>query len=156
MSKPLGVGLRAELQIACADNSIPENTEFTHWLQTCFVEEAGQSVVVRIVETAESAALNQQYRHKSGPTNVLSFPFAAPLNVPDDHLGDLVICAPLVSREALQQNKPVLHHWAHLLIHGVLHLQGFDHIEPEEAQEMEFREIKMLARLGIPDPYSVE
>lgn len=147
------IGLHAELQIVCAEEGMPEQADFNHCLQTCFMQEPRKSVLIRLVDTAESAALNQKYRHRQGPTNVLSFPFEAPPGIPNDHLGDLVICAPLVAREALKQKKPQLHHWTHLVIHGILHLQGFDHIEPEGARRMELREIKLLERLGIPDPY---
>ena len=154
--EPLSMGLRAELQIVCADAGIPEKADFNYWLESCFKEEASQSVLIRIVEAAESADLNQQYRHRSGPTNILSFPFQAPPGIPNDHLGDLVICASLVSSEALEQGKPVMHHWGHLLIHGVLHLQGFDHILLEEAREMELMEVDLLARLKMPDPYGSE
>lgn len=150
------MGLRAELQVVSSEKDVPERTDFDRCLDICFSSSLAQTVLIRIVDSVESANLNLQYRHKKGPTNILSFPFEAPQEIPNEHLGDLVICAPLVSREALQQGKPVLHHWIHLLVHGVLHLQGFNHIEAEEAREMELLEMKLLARLGIPDPYSVE
>ena len=114
---------------------------------------AGRAVVtVRLVGEAESATLNMRYRGKRGPTNVLSFayatmPSAAGLS------GDLVICAPLVAREAAQQNKPVRAHWAHLVVHGILHLRGYDHVQEKDAQVMEALEVRTLKRLGFPDPY---
>lgn len=107
---------------------------------------------IRIVGEDESAALNHRYRGKRGPTNVLSFPCDAGL--PDlDLLGDLVICAPVLARESGQQGKPLRAHWAHMVVHGVLHLLGFDHIGDHEAIEMEAAERRALAGLGIPDPY---
>lgn len=151
--------MHAELQIACADKGMPDQADFDRWLQACFPHEPPQSVLIRIVDMAESAALNQQYRNITGPTNILSFPFEVPPGLSsdlpgNDHLGDLVMCAPLLEREALAQNKPGSHHWAHLLVHGVLHLQGFDHLTPEDALKMESLETRLLARLEIPDPYN--
>ncbi|MDT0617625.1 rRNA maturation RNase YbeY [Salinisphaera sp. P385] len=109
---------------------------------------------LRLVDEAESAALNHRYRGRSGPTNVLSFPCDAGL--PDCHLlGDLVICAPLVAREARAQDKAVADHWAHLTIHGVLHLLGYDHVEDADADIMENEERAVLAGLGIADPYAL-
>lgn len=109
---------------------------------------------LRLVDEAESAALNHRYRGRSGPTNVLSFPCDAAL--PDCHLlGDLVICAPLVAREARAQDKAVADHWAHLTIHGVLHLLGYDHVEDADADIMENEERAVLAGLGIADPYAL-
>jgi probable rRNA maturation factor len=146
-------GLYAELQISSVEVSIPTQIDFDHWLSVCFGEELRKSIVIRIVDKNESAAFNQQYRDKLGPTNILSFPFEAPPGIPNDHLGDLMVCAPLVLDEASVQNKPVLNHWAHLLIHGVLHLQGLNHIEKKEAQQMELKEIALLSWLGISNPY---
>jgi probable rRNA maturation factor len=108
---------------------------------------------VRIVDTEESAALNSAYRQKDGPTNVLSFPFEAPPEIDDNHLGDLVMCAPVIAQEAEAQDKPPTEHWAHMLIHGVLHLRGYDHIKAEQAEVMEALEIQLLESLDIPNPY---
>lgn len=110
---------------------------------------------IRIVDADESAALNQRYRGKAGPTNVLSFPCAS--GVPElNLLGDLVICAPVVAGEAQTQGKTEAAHWAHMVVHGVLHLLGYDHIGDHDALIMETRERAILARLGFPDPYSDE
>lgn len=125
------------------------------------LEELGKaySCVIRIVDEKESAELNQHYRHKPGPTNVLSFPFEWPEGLDRlEHedttlLGDLIICAPVVEREAIAQNKPLLHHWAHMTVHGLLHLRGYDHIEEHEAEEMEIKEIAILKKLHIENPY---
>ncbi|MCX8048887.1 MAG: rRNA maturation RNase YbeY [Methylohalobius sp.] len=111
-------------------------------------------VCIVIVDEAESADLNRRFRHREGPTNVLSFPFDPPPHVPMAFLGDVIICAPVVQREALSQNKPVDNHFAHMVVHGVLHLRGFDHQAAEQAEVMEAKEREILARLGFADPYS--
>ena len=112
-------------------------------------------LTIRIVDETESAQLNQEYRHKEGATNVLSFPFESdvPLEVP--LLGDIVICAPVVVREALEQHKDVLSHWAHMVIHGTLHLLGYDHVADAEAVAMEQQEIDLMQQLGFSNPYEV-
>ena len=106
------------------------------------------------MDEAESADFNQRYRDKMGPTNVLSFPFEPPLGGQGRrYLGDLVICAPLVAREAAEQGKSPEAHWAHLVVHGVLHLLGYDHLDEAEAQAMEALETAILGDLGYPPPY---
>lgn len=114
-------------------------------------EEAEISLL--IVDEAEGAELNQQWRNKNGPTNVLSFPSDLPAELGLPLLGDLVICAPVVAREALAQKKSLSSHWAHMVVHGTLHLLGFDHIDNDQAEEMESLETDILARIGYPDPY---
>ena len=111
-------------------------------------------LTIRVVDEEESQSLNSQYRGKDNPTNVLSFPFEAPAEIELDLLGDLVICAPVVGKEATEQSKEEIAHWAHMVIHGTLHLQGYDHIEDEEAEAMEALEVKILSALGFPDPYT--
>lgn len=108
---------------------------------------------VRIVDTDEGRALNRDYRDKDYATNVLSFPAELPPGVPLPILGDLVLCAPVIAREAEEQGKPLKHHYAHMLVHGVLHLLGHDHMDEAEAEAMEAIEREVLAGLGIPDPY---
>lgn len=108
---------------------------------------------VRIVDEDESQALNLQYRGKDKPTNVLSFPCELPDGVELPLLGDLVICAQVVAKEALEQGKVLHAHWAHMVVHGTLHLLGYDHIEDGEAEEMEAIEIQVLLELGYPNPY---
>ncbi len=110
-------------------------------------------LTVRMVDPEESARLNRTYRHKSGSTNVLSFPFENPPGVVLPLLGDLVICASVVEQQAVGQDKPLMAHWAHMIVHGVLHLLGYDHIEPQQRQEMEMLEISILAGLGYKNPY---
>jgi len=108
---------------------------------------------IRIVGSAESRALNLRYRGKPAPTNVLSFPMTAASGPAQALLGDIVVCAPLVDREAREQGKTLRAHWAHMVIHGTLHLLGFDHERATDARRMESRERRLLARLGIADPY---
>lgn len=106
---------------------------------------------IRVVGARESRALNARWRGRDAPTNVLSFPAAPDLR--GGQLGDLVVCAPVVAREAREQGKPVAAHWAHMVVHGTLHLLGFDHQRPADARRMEGRERALLARLGIANPY---
>lgn len=108
---------------------------------------------VRVVNEAESAELNARFRGRSGPTNVLAFPFDVPPGARSDTLGDLVICAPVVNREARAQGKPAAAHWAHMVVHGIMHLRGYDHHTRSKAAAMERREAAVLRRLGYPDPY---
>lgn len=110
-------------------------------------------LAIRLVDTKEGRALNRHYRGKDYATNVLSFPVELPEGVTLPLLGDLVICAPVVAREAAEQGKPLLAHYAHLTVHGVLHLLGLDHEDEREAEAMEQLEREILANLGLPDPY---
>jgi probable rRNA maturation factor len=110
-------------------------------------------LAIRLVDTKEGRALNRHYRGKDYATNVLSFPVELPEGVTLPLLGDLVICAPVVAREAAEQGKPLLAHYAHLTVHGVLHLLGLDHEDEREADAMEQMEREILAGLGLPDPY---
>jgi probable rRNA maturation factor len=114
-------------------------------------------LTLRIVGAAESRALNRRYRKKDKPTNVLSFPsekMGTDLDLSPFFLGDIVICAAVVNREAREQGKRREAHWAHMVVHGVLHLLGFDHIRPADAKVMERRERAILSRLSFPDPYA--
>ncbi len=111
------------------------------------------AVTLRVVDADEGAALNRAWRGKRKPTNVLSFPLATPPGVPVPQLGDIVVCAPVVEREANEQGKPVRAHWAHMMVHGLLHLAGHDHQATDEAVAMERLEIDLLAQLGYPNPY---
>ncbi len=150
---------RVELDNASAVTDVPSESEFQDWVQSATAERAADVnslVHVRLVDERESAELNLRYRNLDKPTNVLSFPFGEEV---EDHcllLGDLVICAPVIAREAAAQGKPVKHHWAHITVHGTLHLLGHDHIEEKEANIMEAREREILSRFAIPDPYQDE
>lgn len=136
--------------------NIPLKKQFKQWSQAALAA-AGASLSVeihiRLVESAEMAQLNATYRHKNGPTNVLSFPYTAPIPLKTPLLGDIIICPEVLAQEAQAQHKPLIAHWAHLTVHGVLHLLGYDHEIPEEQQIMEPLEIKILAALGYADPY---
>jgi probable rRNA maturation factor len=115
-------------------------------------EERGE-IAVRVVEEAEMRALNARYRHRDYATNVLAFPAELPPGVDLPLLGDIVVCAPVVAREAAEQGKSARAHWAHMLVHGTLHLLGHDHQRPRAAAAMEALETRVLAALGFPDPY---
>jgi probable rRNA maturation factor len=110
-------------------------------------------LTIRIVSLEESAYLNKKYRKKVGPTNVLSFVSEGVEKIAPDFLGDLVVCAPVVNKEACQQGKNIEAHWAHIIVHGVLHLLGLDHQDSCQAEAMENRERSILSNLGYPDPY---
>lgn len=134
---------------------IPTSLELERWANAVLAYEgvSEQEITVRFTDEVESQALNFEYRGKEKPTNVLSFPFEAPPGIEMNLLGDLVICAPVISREAKEQQKAVVDHYAHMTVHGLLHLMGYDHIEDADAEEMESKEIEILAQLGIDDPY---
>jgi probable rRNA maturation factor len=154
-----------DLQLASDSADIPKQQDMQLWLDTLLSHQQlnKKEITVRIVDEEEIQQLNQQYRGKDKSTNVLSFPFEMPeLVMPDgvhmdesisDFLGDIVICTQVVKLESQQQNKLLAHHWAHMLIHGTLHLLGYDHIEDQDAEEMEGIEIAILQKLGIDDPY---
>ena len=145
--------MNLELQLASEAGELPARADFESWAEAALEDEPRRGLVIRVVDEAESQTLNRDYRGKDRPTNVLSFPFEPPPGVPSEHLGDLVICAPVVAREAADQGKPLEHHWAHMVVHGVLHLRGYDHIDPADAQIMEASERRILAAFEIPDPY---
>ena len=130
----------------------PADDSLRAWVAAA-MQTPGRSVVLRYVDAEESQALNKAYRGRDKPTNVLSFPFELPPGVDDPHLGDLVICVPVVEAEARAQDKSLMAHHAHMVIHGLLHLQGFDHISEEEAACMEALEIEILRQLGYGNPY---
>ena len=136
-------------------SAIPSPSQLELWANTVLTYEglSDQEVTIRFTDEVESKSLNHEYRGKEKPTNVLSFPFEAPPGIEMNLLGDLVICAPVISREAKEQNKAVADHYAHMTVHGLLHLMGYDHIEDADAEEMESKEIEILAQLGIDDPY---
>lgn len=144
-----------DLQIACENPHIPSAAQMQICLDMVLSAQnlTEQEITVRIVSCEESQQLNGQYRENNKPTNVLSFAFEAPAEIDINLLGDLVICADIVEQEATEQNKPILHHWLHMLVHGTLHLLGLDHIKDEEAKRMEGLEIAILAKLDIDDPY---
>jgi probable rRNA maturation factor len=148
------VRLALDVQRVSEAQDLPGDKQLRSWARAALADIGGShELTVRIVDVSESAALNAEYRHKQGPTNVLSFPFEAPPGLRSRLLGDLVVCADVVQREAREQGKLPLAHWAHMIVHGVLHLRGFDHLTDSEAQAMETLETEILARLGYPNPY---
>nr|WP_298415766.1 rRNA maturation RNase YbeY [uncultured Halomonas sp.] len=150
-----------DLQIALDDAStpgLPTERELSRWTKAALAhhpDKAQDELTIRLVSEDESRSLNRDYRGKDNPTNVLSFPFEAPPGLDIPLLGDLVICHEVVTREALQQDKSLADHYAHMVVHGILHLLGYDHIEEVEADEMEMLERTILASLGIADPYGL-
>jgi probable rRNA maturation factor len=153
-----------DLQNASGTRRVPLKREFTRWASAALAQLAPEhpaskapssllkrQLSIRLVDEAESAELNSHYRHKQGPTNILSFP--VPEGLPDTLLGDLAICAAVVAREAEEQQKTLDAHWAHMTVHGVLHLKGYDHEVPDEADAMEALEIRILEQLGYQNPY---
>lgn len=138
------------IQRTVPGKGIPSAASLRTFAQAALPKRYGE-LTIRIVDEAESHALNHQYRGKDKPTNVLSFQGEAALR--NEILGDLVICAPVVAREAVEQNKTPREHWAHLVVHGCLHLQGYDHEQASEARAMEAREVRILKKLGFADPY---
>jgi len=141
---------------AAPRKGVPASASFRRWIEAALKgakRRKATEVSVRIVDTEEGQALNLQYRGRDYATNVLSFPVELPPGVDIPLIGDLVICAPVVAREAAEQGKKPVDHWAHLTIHGTLHLLGYDHIDEAEAEAMEALETKVLAGLGIADPY---
>lgn len=143
-----------EIQTIFKSKGQPDQEQIQQWVDAA-LEGFNQNteIVVRIVDEPESAALNEQYRLKPGPTNILSFPVEAPEGIELDLLGDLVVCAPVLEKEALEQHKAITDHWAHIIVHGVLHLLGYDHVNDDEAELMEEKEIAILKQLNIKNPY---
>ncbi len=136
----------------------PGDDDFMAWVEAALAGRAARvEVVIRLVGVDESRELNQRYRDRDRPTNVLSFPAELPEVVTAEldckPLGDLVICVPLVAEEAVERAISRAHHWAHLVVHGTLHLLGYDHVEDADAARMEAEEIAILAKQGIDDPY---
>lgn len=146
-----------DLQLASTADNLPTEAQVQQWLEAAILPfQAEAEVTVRIVDDAESQQLNFDYRSKDKPTNVLSFPFQCPPGIELPLLGDLVICAPVVAAEAAEQHKSLQAHWAHMVVHGCLHLLGFDHINDDDAEQMEAEEVTILQQLGITNPYLLD
>ena len=154
---PTELELQLDVQIAVEkENDLPTEEQLNQWAVAALLkrtEHEEPELTIRIVDEAESQELNHEYRGKDKPTNVLSFPFEAPAHVPIPLLGALIVCKQVVEREAIEQDKTLTAHWAHMIVHGCLHLLGYDHIEDEEAEEMEGIERIVMAELGFEDPY---
>jgi probable rRNA maturation factor len=157
--------IELDLQWASSLEQPVSQEQMQTWIETAIGEQdTDYSVTLRVVDEAESQVLNRDYREKDYPTNILSFEGDPMEDFPEEvraelmedelwHLGDLVVCAPVIAREAKEQGKPLENHWAHMLVHGSLHLLGYDHLSDEEAEEMEQLERDILSSLGYPDPY---
>ena len=146
--------LNLDLQVVSQAANLPSQQDFELWATTALkAHRDNAELTIRIVENDESQSLNSAYRGKDKPTNVLSFPFEAPAGITLPLLGDLIIAADVVAVEAKQQNKPLASHWAHMVVHGCLHLLGYDHIEDDEAVEMESLETQLIESLGFDNPY---
>jgi len=142
--------LSLSVQFASDANNLPSRAQIRRWVAAALEHPA--EVTVRIVDADEAQALNQDYRDKGYVPNVLTFEYGE--ITPGVLGGDVVICAPVVEREACEQGKPLKHHYAHMTVHGVLHLQGYDHVDPREADIMESREAAILKQFRIPNPYT--
>lgn len=146
--------VNVEVQYAHKKLSAPGEDQFQQWSAVIPAQpDARQTASIRVVDENEIAELNLRFRQKSGVTNVLAFPADIPDGVDVDLIGDIIICAPIVIKQAREQGKTVESHWAHMTLHGILHLLGYDHIEQQDAVIMETLEIQLMAELGYPDPY---
>ncbi|MEH6358956.1 MAG: rRNA maturation RNase YbeY [Pseudomonadales bacterium] len=160
MSEPLNESIVSFEDVSGADD-VPTAANIEQWVQQVLSNQLDAApfpeLSIQVVNEQTISELNETYRHKSGPTNVLSFPFEAPPGLPEEEaealLGDIVICAQVVANEAQQQHKSLQAHWAHMIVHGVLHLLGYDHLDDEEADQMESLEIQLLSELAFPNPY---
>ena len=148
------MAIELDLQRAERFENAPADEQFETWVTAVLQSRGDAELTIRLVGREESRTLNRRYREKDHETNVLSFPAELPPGIDIPLLGDIVICVPLVEQEALEQAKPIEDHWAHLVLHGVLHLLGYDHVEESDAKEMEALETSLLASLGISDPYA--
>lgn len=146
--------IRIDVQRACDDKYLPSDSTLAKWARKAIQDtNPDRELTIRIVDEDESTMLNKRWRNKNGPTNVLSFPFDGDQRLAPGLLGDIIICAPVVRREAEEQQKTLEAHWAHMVIHGTLHLQGYDHMDDKQAEEMESLETRLLQSLGYSNPY---
>lgn len=146
-------------QAAINEPLLPSLIQLTQWVGCVFAhhpDDQRRELTIRFVDEFEGQTLNRDYRGKDKTTNVLSFPFESPPGIELPLLGDLVICHAVVAQEASEQGKLLEHHYAHMVVHGTLHLMGYDHIDDQEAEEMEQFERELLAELNIPDPYATD
>jgi len=153
------MSVEIEIQRSSESGNIPRDGQFQAWAESALTGKEGEyNLAIRVVDEDEALRYNRDYRDKDYATNVLSFPVELPEGLPEEvrksQLGDLLICAPVVAREAREQQLAESDHWAHLVIHGVLHLLGYDHQQPDEASVMESLEVEILVGLGIANPYN--
>jgi probable rRNA maturation factor len=148
------VTIELELQIASKAKTLPHPAQFREWVSATLWQRIDTAeMTIRVVDDEEIIELNKSYRNKTGTTNVLSFPYAPQPGIASRLLGDVVICADTIEKEAEEFNKPLLAHWAHMVVHGTLHLLGYNHEIEQEAEEMEAIETNILLQLGFPNPY---
>jgi probable rRNA maturation factor len=148
------IALTLDLQVASDSAALPTQAQLETWVRLALDNTMPEAeLTIRLVDEQESQSLNHTYRGKDKPTNVLSFPFESPPEVELPLLGDLVICVPVVEAEAIEQDKTLEAHWAHMVVHGCLHLLGYDHIVDSDAEEMESLETQLIESLGFPNPY---
>ena len=144
-----------DIQRACGDATTPSDDELARIARAALADLPEAEVTLRLVDADEARQLNRRWRDGDRPTNVLSFPAGADPELAGGFLGDLVLCVPVIAAEAAEQGKSLDAHWAHMIVHGILHLRGFDHTCEDDAAVMESREIELLAGLGHPDPYRI-
>ncbi len=148
---------RIDFQNVSSLSTVPSRFEFKRWVELALCDEKEEAeVCIRIVDEDEMKNLNHTYRKKEKTTNVLSFPYVAPPNVEPYFLGDIIVCASVIEEEAKAQGKQPVAHWAHMVIHGILHLLGYDHVIAKDANIMEAIEIRLLRKLGFPNPYELD
>lgn len=145
-----------DVQYAVSKENCPSSAQIKKWAEAALEKQSNAKIAIRIVEDAEMIALNHRYRNKNKTTNILSFPCQLPVNIRGNQLGDLVICKSVIENEALEQQKSITAHWAHIIVHGILHLLGYDHENEEDAFKMESLEVAILEDLGFADPYGVK
>ncbi len=147
-------GLALDVQTASVSDDLPSQQQLQTWVLAATGDRIHDAeLCIRIVDEAEMIALNEQYRQKPGVTNVLAFPQHPVAGIACNIIGDVVVCAPVVEREAVQQGKSSTAHWAHMVVHGVLHLLGYDHEQQQDAEKMEQLETEILTLLSFPPPY---
>ena len=151
---PVTIDVSISEDAESAQDDVPEPAQLQTWAAAAYLNNVPAVASIRVTTLDEIQQLNKQYRDKDKATNVLSFPMLSPEEVDICLLGDIVLCAPVIKQEAKQQSKPETSHWAHMVVHGMLHLQGYDHIKNDEAEKMEQLEIKILNQLGFANPYT--
>lgn len=150
------MSVKVTLQLASAEPSAPSAEQLLRWAQAALGPAPGSAAItIRVADEAEIQALNKGWREMDAPTNALSFPLSGGAGAPSGLAGDVVACAPVIKREAAAQGKTLSAHWAHVIIHGVLHLMGYDHVKEQDAVAMEAKEIAILKNLGFSDPYAL-
>ncbi len=151
------MSINLDIQNVSGSDNLPDNESITKWAGLALDKQHQDAeITLRVVDINEGQTLNKEWRKKDSATNVLSFPVGEPIEHAPNLLGDIVVCAPIVEKEAKEQGKSIEAHWAHLIIHGILHLQGYDHESDEEASVMETKEIKILKKAGYTNPYEAD